>query len=88
VHWAPGIPRALSAEGEGFKARSRAHCAAELRSMFAIARDDAAFSTVIVRESGRSSIPEMALMSSIKRGVLDAPHARGMTTICGALCGF
>jgi hypothetical protein len=36
-----------------------------------------ALSTVIVREGGRSSIPETTVINSISRGVLDAP--RGMT---------
>ena len=47
--------------------------------MSEIARDGAAFSTVIVRESGRSSIPETSAAETIRRGVMDAPHARGMT---------
>ena len=37
-------------------------------------------SAVIVREGGRSSIPETPVMESRSRGVLDTPHARGMTT--------
>ncbi|MEH2552378.1 hypothetical protein V1283_009023 [Bradyrhizobium sp. AZCC 2262] len=40
----------------------------------------ASYSVVIVREGGRSSIPETAMMESIGRGVLDAPPSRGMTT--------
>jgi hypothetical protein len=48
-----------------------------------MAFDDAALSTVIVRESGRSSIPETSVMESISRGVLDPPHARGMTAVLG-----
>jgi hypothetical protein len=36
-------------------------------------------SVVIVREGGRSSIPETSMIESISRGVLDTPHARGMT---------
>jgi hypothetical protein len=38
-----------------------------------------AYSVVIVREGGRSSIPETSVMKSISRSVLDTPHARGMT---------
>jgi len=34
---------------------------------------------VIVREGGRSGIPETSVMESKGRGVLDTPHARGMT---------
>jgi hypothetical protein len=39
------------------------------------------YSAVIVREGGRSSIPETAVIESISRGVLDHPPARVMT-IC------
>jgi hypothetical protein len=39
----------------------------------------ASYSVVIVREGGRSSIPETAVIESISRGVLDTPPARGMT---------
>ena len=35
--------------------------------------------TVIARESGRSSIPETLMMESKGRGVLDTPHSRSMT---------
>jgi hypothetical protein len=35
---------------------------------------------VIVRESGRSSIPQALVMEPARRGVLVTPHARGMTT--------
>jgi hypothetical protein len=34
-----------------------------------------AYSVVIVREGGRSSIPEASVMKSISRSVLDTPHA-------------
>jgi len=60
------------------------HCgAAEQSAMCVLARDTAARSTVIVRESGRSSIPETLAMKWIGRGVLDPPHARGMTAVIG-----
>jgi hypothetical protein len=36
-------------------------------------------SGVIAREGGRSSIPETAAIEPRSRGVLDPPHARGMT---------
>ena len=39
---------------------------------------------VIARLDRRSSIPETAVVEPTCRGVLDAPHARGMTTVCGA----
>jgi hypothetical protein len=35
-------------------------------------------SPVIVREGGRSSIPETLMIETIGRGVLDTPHARGL----------
>ena len=38
-----------------------------------------AYSTVIAREGGRSSIPEAAVIEPISRGVLDTPPSRGMT---------
>ncbi len=38
-----------------------------------------AYSTVIAREGGRSSIPETPLIESSSRGVLDTPPSRGMT---------
>jgi hypothetical protein len=41
----------------------------------------ATLSTVIVREGGRSSIPETLMIESKSRGVLDTPHARGMTAV-------
>ena len=39
----------------------------------------ASYSTVIARESGRSSIPETAVIEPISRGVLDTPLSRCMT---------
>ena len=65
-------PRPLFDEREGFKAKSRAIHAAELRGMSAVLRDRAAPSDVIVRESGRSSIPETSAMKWIGRGGLDS----------------
>jgi hypothetical protein len=38
---------------------------------------------VIVRECGRSSIPETPAIEPRGRGVLDTPHARGMTINVG-----
>src|SRR5206468_4216087 len=34
--------------------------------------------------TGRPSIPETLMMEPIGPGVLDPPHARGMTVVCGA----
>jgi hypothetical protein len=49
-----------------------------------LSRENAnAYSAVIVRESGRSSIPETLTIEQKGRGLLDTPHARGMT-ICFA----
>jgi hypothetical protein len=44
---------------------------------------------VIVRESGRSSIPQALVMEPARRGVLVTPHARGMTafSLTGAFIG-
>ena len=39
------------------------------------------YSVVIVREGGRSSIPETAVFESISRGVLD-PRLRGDDSSC------
>jgi hypothetical protein len=41
--------------------------------MRAITRYNATHSAVIVREGGRSGIPETSVIESISRGVLDAP---------------
>ena len=38
-------------------------------------------SAVIVREGGRSSIPEAAVIESRSRSVLDTPHSRSMTAV-------
>jgi hypothetical protein len=38
---------------------------------------------VIVREGGPSSIPEAVVLMLKRRGLLDAPPARGMTMECG-----
>ena len=45
-------------------------------------------SPVIVREGGRSSIPETSMIEPISRGVLDPPHARGMTAVVVVLWYF
>jgi hypothetical protein len=39
----------------------------------------ATLSVVIAREGGRPSIPETSVIEPRSRGVLDTPHARGMT---------
>jgi hypothetical protein len=44
-----------------------------------IAHERATLPAVIVRESGRSSIPEKVVMESKSRGVLDHPLSRVMT---------
>ena len=40
-------------------------------------------SAVIVRESGRSSIPETSVIEPRSRGVLGPPLSRGMTAVLG-----
>jgi hypothetical protein len=49
-----------------------------------MAQDYAAFSTVMVRECGRSSIPETSAMESKSLGVLDT--FAGMTAVGGVRC--
>ena len=49
-----------------------------MRAMTVIARNKFA---VIARESGRSSIPEAAVLESRSRGLLDSPPSRGMTAV-------
>jgi hypothetical protein len=49
-----------------------------------IGHERATLTAVIVRESGRSSIPKTAVTESKGRGVLDTPLARGMTTVRGS----
>jgi hypothetical protein len=52
----------------------------ELRRTFLpTLRTRATSPTVIIREGGRPSIPETLMIESKGRGVLDPPHARGMT---------
>src|SRR5258708_1855106 len=43
------------------------------------ARSSPTFTAVIVRESGRSSIPEAIVIESRSRGVVDRPLSRAMT---------
>src|SRR5712672_3257329 len=43
---------------------------------------EVAFTAVIVREGGRSSIPETPMIDPRGRSVLDAPPSRGMTATC------
>jgi hypothetical protein len=70
VQQAPGIPCSLSL-GEKVQQTSGA-----MRR-----ENEDAHSVVIVREGGRSSIPETAVIELKSRGVLDTPHSRGMTTV-------
>ena len=71
MHQAPGFPCALFCSGEWLRHNSDASRREKEDSC----------STVIAREGGRSSIPEAALMKTMARGVLDTPHARGMTVL-------
>ncbi|MCA6116265.1 hypothetical protein J6524_15365 [Bradyrhizobium sp. WSM 1738] len=53
---------------------------ASLHPSYELRRENAdAHSPVIVREGGRFSIPEAIMIKPMSRGVLDPPHARGMT---------
>jgi hypothetical protein len=71
VHWAPGIPCALCFRGATF-----------LQNLGRIApRERSPLSSPGL--TGRSSIPERPVMESRSRGVLDTPHARGMTVVNG-----
>jgi hypothetical protein len=75
VQQAPGIPCSLSFEGKEFQ-----------QSSGAVRRENAdAYSVVIVREGGRSSIPETSMIEPVSRGVLDTSPSRGMTTLCPSL---
>src|SRR6266436_6151330 len=73
VQWAPGIPHALPG-ADGFS-MTRAKRAAGTQRCVCVGIAPA----VIVRESGRSSIPKTSVIEPKGRGVLDTPHARGMT---------
>jgi hypothetical protein len=81
VQRAPGIPCALyrAEEFQRLGRDARRGC----ESVFD-AFDRAIRSTVIVREGGRSSIPETSAKKPRSRGVLDAPPSRGMTIEWGA----
>ena len=77
----PGRGAEITA-GQQLIARQRARpMQPALHGVGGYARNDAAPSTVIVRESGRSSIPGTPAKKWIGRGVLDPPHARGMTAV-------
>jgi hypothetical protein len=71
VQRAPGIPCALSSGGGNEFGKSSGKSCREIANVYSV---------VIVREGGRSSIPEAAMIEPIGRGVLDAPPSRGMTT--------
>jgi hypothetical protein len=71
VHWAPGIPHALSLKGGTFLANLARKTRGEIAKLCP---------AVIAREGGRSSIPVALMMEPRSHGVLDAPPSRGMTT--------
>jgi len=78
VHRAPGFPCALYfLKGNGWST-TRAQSVPRDREA-AFVSTGTKLSLVIARESGRSSIPEAAGIEPRGRGVLDTPHARGMT---------
>ena len=70
VQQAPGLPCALDFEEGQTKMQNSGGMRREIA---------ASYSVVIVREGGRSSIPETTMIEPIGRGVLDPPPARGMT---------
>jgi hypothetical protein len=70
VHWAPGIPHALL----GRKIHAPLGRSAPRECEVAFDENECAtLSAVIVRESGRSSIPETLMIESRGRGILDRP---------------
>ena len=76
---APGIPCALFSRGS-LSRKPRAHRAARMRS-FVVNTNTPPSQPSSPGLTGRPSIPETPLMDSRSRGVLDTPHARGMTTV-------
>src|SRR6478736_9109882 len=74
VQRAPGLPCALCLEGHGNHWQNSGASRRE---------NVAAHSVVIVRESGRSSIPETPMIEPRSRGVLDRPPSRATTAVIG-----
>jgi hypothetical protein len=75
VQRASGIPCALFIfEGERFLANL---------GRIAPREREGVFTAVIVREGGRSSIPETLMIESKGRSVLDHPPSRVTTALCG-----
>src|ERR1700686_1669259 len=70
VHWAPGIPCALSFLGEWFFAKTRAHRAAGMRR-FVVNTNAPHSQPSSPGLTGQSSIPETPVMESRSRGVRD-----------------
>ena len=71
----------------------RRHCEEHLRrsehTLVVIARQPVRPSAGRMTGSGgRSSIPETVMIRPRSRGVLDTPHARGMTAVCAAVDCF
>jgi hypothetical protein len=71
VHWAPGIPHALCFLGERFPVQLGRFASRECGAVFD--ECERHLSAVIVREGGRSSIPEALMIESRGRGILDRP---------------
>ena len=71
VRPSPGIPCALSFPGAMALRKTRADRAAGMLMP--------AFLDVVARAGGRPGIPEASVFKPTGHGVLDAPHARGMT---------
>src|ERR1700682_116068 len=78
VHWAPGIPCALSFLGEWFFAKTRAHRAAGMRMCDPSCRGDAKHRT------RNLEIPGLVLTHHPGMTVLELTRWRGMTALRGA----
>jgi hypothetical protein len=75
VHWAPGIPHAIL----GRKVLCTTRALAPRESGVVFDEDErATLSAVIVRESGRSSIPETLIMESRGRAAYWIPRMHGV----------
>jgi hypothetical protein len=78
VQRAPGIPCSLFVEGQCFCKTSGKSCR-EKAGARALKINAPPYLAVVPREGGASSIPETPVLETRSRGVLDTPHARGMT---------
>jgi hypothetical protein len=89
VHWAPGIPHALF--GRKINAQLGRIAPRDRKAVFANRLSDCHRPSAgrpngrpMTGSGGRSSIPELSVIESRSRGVLDTAHGRGMTACVGA----